>query len=293
MTCPPSAPPAVPAPDPFLRACLVRLLHEVAADKKGLASFNGALWLTYQVPGKRRLIPYALSGSIPPGLLGGATFPEMIGTMATTLANRHGQVLCHSLIGQGFSGVVSIGHAVNFEEHSRHVLGPRPTLVGVIVQLDGPELILALDPAVGVAQPPMTETGLHTLVANTWAIAETIHNMAAAPMPSDAAELAQEIIDIEPGLLIGPGSKITMSGTHIAGSPSQQAASRFLARATAAAKADTAQQGPPAPEIPAARPRRRVSLVTPQEITNAMQTIRNSRGVVPLRVAPRTYRNVD
>ena len=283
--------------DPFVRACLIRLLHGVAADKDALSAFTGALWLTYR-EGKR-LRPKPLSdGGIPPGLIPGDTFPEMLANIALVLSTRHGQVLCRSVLNPGFSGAVSIGYAMNFIPSARHVAKPRPTLIGIIVQLDGTELVLTLDTTLGIVAPPDDENGITALITNTWAVAETIFNMSHAPAPADAAALAKQIIDVEPALELAPGLRVRMSGSDVEGSPASQAARRFLENATAAAASDcgpkTGNTGSVLPpEPPERKPSARYQISTADGLAEAVGLFTNPDKPPPLRVVARTYRTVD
>lgn len=274
--------------DPFVRACLVKAMHRVASDQKALNHFTGAAWLTYRQTG-RRLRTRELTGGAMPGMPAGHTFPEMLGTMAAVLANRHGQVLCQSLIEPGLTGALSIGHAMNYEPHSRGVLKPRRSLVGVIVQLDGQELLLAMDHTLGIPQQPSTDQGLTTLVSNTWALAETVMNMSQAPTQPDAAELAQQILDCEPVLTLRSGSQFKVSGSHVEGTDSYRAASEFVARAAAAAAAEgTVGLAPPPPGYS----RRAQTVCSDHDVHETVAAYSRPR-VDPVRVVARTFRNVE
>lgn len=274
--------------DPFVRACLVQVMHGVTRDRTALARFTGALWLTYRQG--RRLRPRQLSGPVPPGVIPGATWPQMLGNMATILTNRHGQVLCRSLIEPGFTGLITVGYAMNCEQESRHVIAPRPTLIGVIAQIDtGQELVLIMDTAVGVPEQPVDDTGLATLVTNTWAVADTIHNMSNAPMPADAADLAQQVLDGEPALRLESGTRITLSGSHLQGTQSHQAAHEFVNRAAAAAAADRAHADP-APDRPLRATR--ISVVTRRDLSETVAAF-TAATVEPAPLVARTYRAID
>lgn len=230
---------STPCGGPSLRGCLTRLLGQTAT-RPDLTHFCGQLWLTY--PAGRRLAASPLSGDLDPGTIRGQTFPDILAMLATILTTEHGHVLCHSLIPPGVTGVAAIGYTVWVDPDGFHLVRPRPMLVGVMVQLDGRELILQHDPATGVSHIPHDLTTLDTVLANTWAIAEAIDNMRRAPLGGNAARLAQEIVDVEPRLVLASGHSVKMSGSDIPGSASHKQATAFVRRA-----AEQAAEERPAP----------------------------------------------
>lgn len=244
-----------PVSDAFLRAAVIRLLHEIISDEQRLKKFSGQLWLTYQQG--RRLTPVSVSGSIGPNVTAGRTFPEILGLLAAVLGGPHGHVLCHEMLAPGFTGAITIGHSVFWDPHAQSVLPPQAMLVAIIVQLDGREKTLVMDPRTGVAEDLDFGDGMPTLVANTWAIIETIHNMSNAPLTANALKYATEILNVQPGLELGVGRRLALSGTHVLGSPSGKVAAGFLERAAAAAKA---AQDPAMDPLPTGRKHRRFYL---------------------------------
>lgn len=223
--------------DPFMRACLAHLMHELASDRATLKQLTGQLWLTY--PKGRRLVPRSISGNFPQIFVAGKTFPEALLCLADMLSTPHGHVLCHSMIEPGFDGAITIGHSVHWDQDSRSLTRPRATLVGIITRLDTrQDLLLTMDIGSKVAVEPDSHDGLETVVANTWMVAETIDNMARAPLSADALQLAQEILDVEPAVMLGPGRRITASGSNVAGSNTRNLAQHFLSKVAAASRPD-------------------------------------------------------
>jgi hypothetical protein len=238
----------VQVPDVSLRACLARLLGQTAA-RADLPRFTGQIWLTY--PGKRgRLRAVALSGDLDPGSIRGQTFPDILGMLAAILTTEHGHVLCRAMLPPGMiSGVAVVGYTMFLEPDARHLVKPQPLLVGVMVQLDGRELVLQHDPASGLAQVPAETATLETVLSNTWHICQALDNMSRAPLDDNAAELAQQIVDIAPRLVLQSGAEVKMAGS--AGSIGKKAATAFVAQAARQAASER-------PPIPKATPTLRV-----------------------------------
>lgn len=226
-----------PTSDTFVRACLLNSLYDLSRDKEALDDFTGNVYLTY--PQGKRLRTQSISGVFQQGFIQGRTFPELLGILAKILSTPHGQVLCNSMLDPGITGIMSIGYAVFWEHQSRHLLAPRPSLIGVIVQLDGREMIYSVEPGDGVAHDASGDENLSTLVTNTWLIAETIDNMTRAPLPPNAPELAQDVLDFQPTISMPSGKVHRLSGSDVPGTISHEIARRFLERASRDAAAET------------------------------------------------------
>ena len=261
------------ASDGHLRGCLVRLLG-VTAARPDLKRFTGQIWLTY--PSGRRLTMVPLSGDLDPGVIRGKTFPEVLAMLAVVLTTEHGHVLCHSMVRPGLCGVIAVGYTMYQEGGAEHLVPTRPMLLAVMVQLDGRELAMAHDPVTGVATDADERIPLDAVVANTWAIADALYNMSTTPLRSDAARLAQEIVDVEPRLVLESGRQVKMSGSAIPGSLAHGQAAAFVARAARLAPpargGECIQVAPEAADVVAAY---------------------TAPAVDRSKVAPRTFRRVD
>lgn len=272
--------------DPFVRACLAQLMHELASDSNKVKQLTGQLFLTY--PKGRRLIARPISGNFPSIFTAGKTFPEALLSLADMMATPHGHVVCHSMIDPGFSGAISIGHTVHWDRGGHSLTRPRPTLVGVIVQFStGQDLLLTMDVRNRVAIEPDTHEGLLTIVANTWMLAETIDNMSRAPLGADALQLAQEILDVEPAVMLGSGRQIKVSGSNVKGSGTWAVAQEFLDKVAVAV---------PQPDDAAVRPARRPGQRPPNTVLIGDMNdvdVYTTRSPDPVQPAVRAYRAIE
>lgn len=224
----------LPLTETALRACLIRLLHERAADTASLRHFKGHAHMFFQQGKRARTV--SLSGSFDPAWGMTGTLPEILSKIAWVLATPHGHVMCHTLLHSdtlGFSGIAVIGSAAFWPEEIRSLLAPQHTLAGVLVHLDGRSKVITYNVKSGVLNEDETLADqLSDIVEATWQVADTLENMRHTPLTDEALTFAHEIMETDHSLDLGYGRR-----TPIAGAPGPQMRRGFLDGVAAVAAA--------------------------------------------------------
>lgn len=199
-------------PDREIRACLARLMIKQAV-RVNPRTFIASVFLTFPAPPRLAVIPISGNIDLHTGVEATSVL-DVLDHLASVMSTDSGQVMCRSMLPDGFNGMIVIGSARRMTSGAGSLLPARPHLLGVHVHSDAHggstaprSHLIAYDLSRDLMEDvePSTDPSLLVLLEAAWEAYNVIESMSAIPLPDDAEALAMRAMEGHPAVTLDGG----------------------------------------------------------------------------------------